>query len=476
MSAHRKGLHFLTLTLLVQTAHYLEHIAQVIQVYALGFYPKDAHGLLGFVFDSEWVHFAYNIVLGLALISVYLYYRRNEESWQSASRLGRFSLATVVILQGYHALEHIVKLYQHYFVPFYSFLRQPTHGLLPLVTGWPIIPFHFWLNSSVWAVIALALWGLYKPGRHPDQVDLSGRAPWPLPVPRRIVTLALFFAAVVAVPILARQDRTVRVPEDFQSIQAAIDSVSSGRRIRIAAGDYAESLVISRPVALLGPEHGVATLLGDPRLPVIHIRDTHDVKLKGLTIIGGETGVLVERSQEVVIIENVIEGNRRFGIRVRNASASIIDNEVVGTLPPYGKGVHITNTMEWPGSLVQGNRVEDNAQEGILINMSHVIICDNIVRNNGLRGVAVTEMSMASVKNNILLDNVDAGLYVVDMSMAEVERNKIGGTRPGELGWAHAIRVEYYSAVWLLENLLDDRVVAWNNSQIDSDTRAWGDP
>jgi len=209
MSVHRKGLHFLTLTLLVQTAHYLEHIAQVIQVYALGFYPKDAHGLLGFVFDSEWVHFAYNIVLGLALISVYLYYRRNEESWQSASRLGRFSLATVVILQGYHALEHIVKLYQHYFVPFYSFLRQPTHGLLPLVTGWPIIPFHFWLNSSVWAVIALALWGLYKPGRHPDQVDLSGRAPWPLPVPRRIVTLALFFAAVVAVPILARQDRTV---------------------------------------------------------------------------------------------------------------------------------------------------------------------------------------------------------------------------------------------------------------------------
>jgi len=476
MSAHRKGLHFLTLTLLVQTAHYLEHIAQVIQVYALGFYPKDAHGLLGFVFDSEWVHFAYNIVLGLALISVYLYYRRNEESWQSASRLGRFSLATVVILQGYHALEHIVKLYQHYFVPFYSFLRQPTHGLLPLVTGWPIIPFHFWLNSSVWAVIALALWGLYKPGRHPDQVDLSGRAPWPLPVPRRIVTLALFFAAVVAVPILARQYRTVRVPEDFQSIQAAIDSVSSGRRIRIATGDYAESLVISRPVALLGPEHGVATLLGDPRLPVIHIRDTHDVKLKGLTIVGGETGVLVERSQEVVIIENVIEGNRRFGIRVRNASASIIDNEVVGTLPPYGKGVHITNTMEWPGSLVQGNRVEDNAQEGILTNMSHVIICDNIVRNNGLRGVAVTEMSMASVKNNILLDNVDAGLYVVDMSMAEVERNKIGGTRPGELGWAHAIRVEYYSAVWLLENLLDDRVVAWNNSQIDSDTRAWGDP
>ncbi|MEE9229633.1 MAG: right-handed parallel beta-helix repeat-containing protein [Acidobacteriota bacterium] len=223
----------------------------------------------------------------------------------------------------------------------------------------------------------------------------------------------------------------------------------------------------------------MARLLGNPELPTVHIRDTHDVKVSGLRIVGGEYGVLVERSQEVVIRENFIESIRRFGIRVRNASASIVENTVVGGLPPYGKGIHITNTTEWPGSLVQGNRVEDNAQEGILTNMTHVIIRDNIVRNNGLRGIAITEMSMATVENNVLLNNVDIGLYVSDMSMAQVERNRIGGTRPGELGRAHAILVEYYSDVWLLENLLDedsDGVVAWNNSQIDGDTVAWGSP
>lgn len=479
MSTPRKAYVLLVLALLIQTAYLLERSVQALQIYALNFYPKDAHGLLGEVFDGEWVHFTYNISLGLALISIYVYSRRNKGSWLSASRLGRFSLATVVVIQTYHALEHIAKLYQHYFVPFYSFLQQPTRGLLPLVTGWSIIPFHFWLNSFVWGVIALALWGLYRPRLHPAQADLSGKAPWRLPGSQRFAALALFFAAVVVGPILIRQVRTVRVPEDFPSIQAAIDSVSSGRTIRVAAGDYAESLVISRPVALIGPDYGVATLLGDPRFPTVHIRDTHNVKLKGLTIIGGESGVLVERSQEVVIIENVIEDNRRFGIRVRNASAIIIDNKVVGTLPPYGKGVHITNTMEWPGSLVQGNRVENNAQEGILTNMSHVIIRDNIVRNNGLRGVAVTEMSMAAVEDNVLLNNVDVGLYVVDMSMAEVKGNQIGGTRPGELGRAHAVRVEYYSDVWLLENLLDEDsggVVAWYNSQINGDAVAWGGP
>ncbi len=470
MSTARKGFLLLKLTLLVQTAHYLEHIAQVIQVYSLSFYPKDAHGLLGFVFDSEWVHFIYNIVLELALIAVYRYYRHHREFWLGPSRLARSSLQVVVVLQGYHALEHFAKLYQHYFVPFYSFLQQPTHGLLPLVTGWPIIPFHFWLNSFVWGVIALALWGLYRSGRLPAQVGLSGKAPWPLPVSRRIATLA--FAALVAGPILARQVYTARVPEDFPSIQAAIDSVPSGSRIRVTAGDYAESLVITRPVTLLGPQQGVARLVGNPELPTIHIYDTHDVKVRGLRIVGGEYGVLVDRSQEVVIRENFIESIKRFGIRVRNASASIVENTVVGGLPPYGKGIHITNTMEWPGSLVQGNLVEDNAQEGILTNMTHVIIRDNIVRNNGLRGIAITEMSMAAVENNIVMENVDAGLYVVDMSMAKVEGNYIRGTRPGELGRAHAIRVEYYSDVWLDENCLrnnPDGIVAWNNSQVEGD-------
>lgn len=83
---------------------------------------------------------------------------------------------------------------------------------------------------------------------------------------------------------------------------------------------------------------------------------------------------------------------------------------------------------------------------------------------------------MAAVEDNVLLNSVDVGLYVMDMSMAEVERNQIGGTRPGELGRAHAVRVEYYSDAWLLENLLDDQVVARNNSQVHGDVGTWRSP
>ena len=150
--------------------------------------------------------------------------------------------------------------------------------------------------------------------------------------------------------------------------------------------------------------------------------------------------MLVRRSDGVVIADNFITQNRLRGVRVVYATAHILNNRITDTDSPYGKGIHIVNAMRWAASLIEGNIVERSGGEGIITNMTRVIIRDNIVRNNGLRGIVITEISMANMENNIVIENVDAGLYVVDMSMAEVEGNRIGGTRPEPFGRAHAIR------------------------------------
>ena len=66
----------LALAFAVQTAHHAEHVTQLIQIYALGFKPPEAHGLLGSVFDFEWVHFLYNLSLEAILVMLWLGYRR----------------------------------------------------------------------------------------------------------------------------------------------------------------------------------------------------------------------------------------------------------------------------------------------------------------------------------------------------------------------------------------------------------------
>jgi len=87
------------------------------------------------------------------------------------------------------------------------------------------------------------------------------------------------------------------------------------------------------------------------------------------------------------------------------------------------------------------------------------------VTANGLRGVSISEMSMAKVSNNKIVGNADAGIHVVDHSMAEIAGNQIARVGPGPEGKAHGIRAFYYAEVMLgrdnlIELDLEDAVVA----------------
>ncbi len=145
----------------VQTAHHAEHVTQLIQVYALGLKPPEAHGLLGSIFDFEWVHFLYNFALEAALIGLWLGYRRARQANPAGvSRQGFGLLTGLALFQGYHSVEHIVKLYQYLFVPFYQSGLHPPPGILPHVAGWPIFLVHFWFNTIVWTAMVFVLWNL----------------------------------------------------------------------------------------------------------------------------------------------------------------------------------------------------------------------------------------------------------------------------------------------------------------------------
>ncbi len=147
----------------VQSFHFIEHIAQIIQIYALGIRPPMAHGLLGAAFDFEWVHFIYNIGLEVILIELWLSFRHRsvrQETFRVAASGTLPILTGAVLLQGYHSIEHIVKLYQYLFIPLYQSGAPPTPGILPQITGWPIFLVHFVYNLVVWGLLAIVVWRL----------------------------------------------------------------------------------------------------------------------------------------------------------------------------------------------------------------------------------------------------------------------------------------------------------------------------
>jgi hypothetical protein len=76
-----------------QTAHVFEHIAQMIQLHLLGTPKAQARGIFG-ALDIEWVHFAWNGFVLIAVVALLFRYRSSIWLWLAG------------LLAGVHLIEH----------------------------------------------------------------------------------------------------------------------------------------------------------------------------------------------------------------------------------------------------------------------------------------------------------------------------------------------------------------------------------
>ncbi len=273
---------------------------------------------------------------------------------------------------------------------------------------------------------------------------------------RLLATLFMLALSITSAALVV----VIRVPEDYETIGEALATAPEGAIIEIAAGTYPESLVIDRPVSLRPAEDDGEVLLAPAAdEPVIAIMDTESVTIEGLSIVGGEIGIFVTRSQDVTLRDNFVSGSRLVGIKVRLGAADILDNTVFHAQPPYGMGIHVTNTTQWPPSRVIGNLVFGNTRSGIYTNMTGMIeVFDNVVTDNGHHGIAITEMSHADVFRNIVVDNALTGIQLLDMSMAHICDNIVSETRGSsdapKIRQGNGIIIDYHSEATLSGNTI----------------------
>ena len=76
-----------------QTGHFLEHVAQMIQIHVLGLTGADARGIFG-TLDIEWVHFLWNTWVLLAVMMLLWRFRANRWLWLT------------LVLSAWHEIEH----------------------------------------------------------------------------------------------------------------------------------------------------------------------------------------------------------------------------------------------------------------------------------------------------------------------------------------------------------------------------------
>jgi hypothetical protein len=143
-------------TVILQGVHELEHVAQLYQRLALG--KSSASGLLGSVFDVEPVHMVYNAAFLLLLGILFAACRRDRSLVPSNAGRVLALLGVATVAQGYHTVEHVVKMWQY--------IQWGVNGT-PGIVGWwvPVIYLHFAYNTLIYVpvVAAFVIGGFHRP-------------------------------------------------------------------------------------------------------------------------------------------------------------------------------------------------------------------------------------------------------------------------------------------------------------------------
>lgn len=221
-------------------------------------------------------------------------------------------------------------------------------------------------------------------------------------------------------------------------------------------------LVLDRAQTLVG-ERGTVVRGG-----ILILAD--NVTVRDVAVFGGETGVEVRESEDVVLDRVHVAAATMDGISARQSSLEIHDCRIDTPSVAGAQGIDISFASDQSPSLVEGCEVRGGS-EGIVSHMAMVMMSENHVSGTTLRGIAVTEMSMGTVEHNTVEDAIGVGIFCGDYSHCEISENSVSGTRADESGnptRAGFGIVSYFGAVATLEdNQLDRGAAAFIDGELE---------
>jgi len=231
--------------------------------------------------------------------------------------------------------------------------------------------------------------------------------------------------------------------------------------VRLEGGTIEGPLVLDRPQVVEG---GGTVVRGGILIT------SDDVTVRDVTVFGGEIGIEVRDSEDVLLERVRVGGASLDGINARRSSLVVRDCVVDSPDVGGAQGIDISFAMTLPPSVVEDCVVRGGG-EGIVSHLAHVDFRRNHVSATSLRAIAVTEMSMGSVARNVVEDATGVGIFCGDWSHCAIRENSVTGTRADPSGnptrAGHGVVSHYYAVAELDDNQLDRGAAAFIHGRFD---------
>lgn len=249
---------------------------------------------------------------------------------------------------------------------------------------------------------------------------------------------------------------------DFTTVTRAIGAASPGDRILVRPGLYRESLIMDKPLEIIGdgPRSGIE-IWGDPDAAVLDctaatgrvagllLRQTagkpppgvyYTQLTIGVNISGGrlevegcdiwsdaDCCVYIHGGSEPVLRRNSIHDARRFCVYVYERSGGILEDNLI-----FGARHDCVVVADWSTPVLRRNEIRDSRSNGVLVHSNGGgTFEENAITGNALAGMQVDASASPTVRGNRITGNHWHGVKVRKGGGGVFEDNDLTGNGHG---------------------------------------------
>ena len=183
----------------------------------------------------------------------------------------------------------------------------------------------------------------------------------------------------------------------FAVIQDGINAVAEAGSVYVGSGVYHESLIIQKPLHLIGEGPDVTEIDADTSSHAASINHISGGSISDISFINSVwAGIHLILCDSVYINNDIFKDNGQYGIHIEECENIIIENSAAYENSTYGMYLQNSDSL-----IVQNNICGDNEYHGMDIRE-----CENIlIDNNTVYGSLKCEISLFESQNNIVKNN-----------------------------------------------------------------------
>jgi nitrous oxidase accessory protein NosD len=279
-------------------------------------------------------------------------------------------------------------------------------------------------------------------------------------------TLAVLTGALLLIDLVTPVSaKTILVPGDYSTIQAAINAAEPGDLIQVGPGTFTENITLDQKSSLTiegtGANQTILQGASDQKSGFL-ITKSKAITVRNFTITRTRRGIDAADTTDLLIENSAFAQNLRQGILLTRSVARLQKLQISETLPDKdgsnGVGLWLQDNAS---AQLSDSEIARNVLAGILVTLLSQLEIQNskiteTQPNPGPsargRGIILDFLSKASIVKSTVENNTDIGIEVFNESDAEIVETQVTGTKAGRFNPGHGVKADVNSRVRLKQS------------------------